>query len=560
MRGMERWEIIAVIALSFAAFALMVFPFVKSLDSDVIPISLTYDNFYHPSMAKAVHDTQQHRVYAPYRVLGIKDALLADPPLPYSIPATVSMVTGIPVYNMFAILVSLFQIFMCLGVYAIARKYFNPVLAVFALAIALIPATYSWLFQYIIGFSTSLEAFAFVPLILFLTLYLYDKKSVLASVLIGAALAVQMMIHGPIECAYVYIFISAAMGVMWWRTKDKLLLKSWIWMSCSAAVLGGYQFLLLNLLRLSGENISGTLLAGNPIPSYFPNPELGWVLAGLAIIGGIVLLLRVLQKKSPAAQTTVLLFIIMMIGISLSYVIGVDGSRTMRQYYNAYPFLVLIPAAGIYAVSRLIKPRLSDGAMRLFDIGVVIAILYLSFSPTYAELNGVSAGGMATPQRWQVLQWVKQNTPAESRVFYLYGFDHEFEMLAERISLKGDMNLVFTQKNVVSLCNNQYPENYSGQWGAAFSVRPAKVNGTVEYPVYNGVLNFPFKTLYRPGTTTPIATVNDEVPLSAVDYVVFQYKGGQVDQCMAYFINESANRGSNIVWKNDQFAVIEVAR
>jgi len=560
MRGMERWEVIAVIVLSLAAFVLMVFPFVKDLNSEVIPISLTYDNFYHPSMAKAVHDTQQNSVYAPYRVLGIKDALLADPPLPYSIPATVSMITGVPVYNMFAILVALFQIFMCLGVYAIARKYFNPVMAVFALAIALIPATYAWLFQYIIGFSTSLEAFAFVPMILFLTMHLYDKKSLLASVLIGAALSVQMMIHGPIECGYVYLFISGAMGIMWWRTRKPWLVKSWLAMSVSAAILGGYQFYLLNILRLSGENIAGTLFAGNPIPGYFPQPPIGWLLLALTVVGGIVLLLRLVQRKAPAAQATVVLFILMMIGISLSFVIGVDGSRTMRQYYNAYPFLVLVPAAGIYALSRLIKPRLSEGVVRLLEIGIVAVVLYLSFSPTYAELNGVAGSAMATPQRWQVLQWVKQNTPADSRVFYLYGFDHEFEMLAERVSLKGDMNLVFTQKNVVSLCNQQYPETYAGQWGAAFSVKPGSVNGTVEYPVYKSFLNYPFATLYRPGTTTPIATVNDEVPLSAVDYVVFQYQGSQVDPCMAYFINQSESRGSKVVWKNDQFAVMEVAK
>ncbi|MEM2916062.1 MAG: hypothetical protein QXT19_01770 [Candidatus Woesearchaeota archaeon] len=560
MRGVERWELLAVVVLSLAAFVLMVFPFVQNLDSNVVPISLTYDNYYHPLMAKSVHDTGQHRVYAPYRAMGITDAVLADPPLPYSIPATVAMLTKAPVYNVFAIIAALFQIFMCLGVYALARRHFNPPMALFALAIALIPATSAWLFQYTIGFTTSLEAFAFVPFILLMLMYLYDRKSWLASALAGAALAVQLMIHGPIECAYVYVFVSAAMGIMWWRTRKKWLPLSWAVMSASAAVFGGYQYYLLNLLRLTGENIAGTLLAGNPIPDYFPMPQIGWVLMGLAIIGGIVLALRLVQRKATPAQTTLLIFIIMMIGISLSFVIGVDGSRTMRQYYNAYPFLALIPAAGIYAVLRAFKSKIPENAFKWIDLAIVALILFLSFSPTFAQLKGISGSGMATPQRWQALQWVKENTPADAIVFYLFGFEHEFEMLSERVVYKGDLGLGFTQKNIVSLCNQQYPETYAGQWGAAFSVRPGKVNGTQEYPERKGLLRFPFTTLYRPGTTTPIASANDEVPLSAVDYVVLQYKGTQVDPCMAYFMNESANRGHKLVWKNDQFAVLEVAK
>ncbi len=560
MRGMERWEFLAVVALSLAAFVLMVFPFVQNLDSSVVPISLTYDNYYHPLMSKAVHDTGQHRVYAPYRAMGIPDAVLADPPLPYSIPATLAMLTKAPVYNVFTIVAALFQIFTCLGVYAIARRHFNPPIAVFALAIALIPATSAWLFQYTIGFTTSLEAFAFVPLMLFLTMYLYERKSWVAAGLIGAALAVQLMIHGPIECAYVYLFITAAMAVMWWRTRKKWLPFSWIVMSAAAGMFGLYQYLLLKLLRLTGENISGTLLAGNPIPDYFPMPQIGWVLIGLAIIGGVVLALRLVQKKASPAQATLIVFIIMMIGISLSFLVGVDGSRTMRQFYNAYPLLALIPAAGIYALSRLLKSRINEVAFRWIDLAIVAIILFLSFSPTFTSLKGVAGSGMATPQRWQALDWVRENTPAGARVFYLFGFEHEFEMLSERVVYKGDFGLGFTQKNIVALCNQQYPETYAGQWGAAFSARPGRTNGTQEYPVRKGLLSFPFATLYRPGTTTPIASVNDEIPLSAVDYVVLQYKGTQADPCMAYFINESANRGHKLVWKNDQFAVLEVAK
>ena len=554
---LKQWQVLALIVLSFASFVLMVFPFIPDLDSDVLPISLTYDNFYHPNMAKGVHDTGQHRVYVPYRALGIPDALLADPPLPYSIPATVAMLTRVSVYNVYAILAALFQVFMCLGVYAIVRRHFNQTMALFAATIALIPATASWFFQYTIGFTTSLEAFAFAPLILFLLLYLYEKKSVLAAGVIGAAFSVQFMIHGPIEVAYVYLFVTAAMGVLWWRTRQSWL-PTWLVMTGTAGVLSVYQYVLLKLLRLTGENIAGTLLAGNPIPAYFPRPDIPWVLLAVTVIGGAVLLLRLLQRKSTPQQATILFFIVMMIGISLSFLVGVDGSRTMRQYFNAYPFLALIPAAGIYAVTRMLKSKVSDNVLRFVDLSIVALILYLSFMPTFAALKGVAAGGQATPERWQAIQWVRDNTPKDARIFYLFGFEHEFEMLAERTAFKGDFGLGFTQKNVIALCNGQYPETYAGMWAAAFSARPG-ADGTIEYPARAGFFNFPFRTLYRPGTTTPVPNVNDEVPLSNFDYVVLQHKGTQVDPCMAFFIEQSQNKGHKVVWKNDQFIVMEVA-
>ena len=558
MGDVRKWHILAIIILAFAGFALLVFPFIPDLAQDRLPISLTYDNFYHPLMAKAVHDTGQHTVYAPYRAMGAQDALLADPPLPYSIPATVAMLTSVPVYNVFVVLAALFQVFLCLGVYAIVRKHFNESIALFTLAIALIPATSAWLFQYTIGFTTSLEAFAFVPLILFLMLYVFEHKSDLAAVLMGAALSVQFMIHGPIECGYVYAFVSAALAAVWWKTRHSWLVRAWVVMTASAGILSLHQYMLLKLLRLTGENISGTLLGGNPIPAYFPQPVIGWLLGALAVIGGAVLALRLVQRKAPRPQVALVCFIVLMIALSLSFLAGVDGSRTMRQYYNAYSLLALLPAVGIYTLLRALKGRVADNVSRIAEFAVVAVILYVSFMPTFTELSGTAAGGMATPQRWQAITWVRDHTPADARVFALFGFEHEFEMLTERVVYKGDLGLGFTQKNILALCNAQYPETYAGQWGAAFSVRPGRTNGTAEYPVSKGFLNFPFVPMVRPGTTTPIPIVNDEVPLSAFNYVVLQHKGTQADPCMAFFINQSQARGDALVWQNDQFAVLEV--
>jgi hypothetical protein len=285
-------------------------------------------------------------------------------------------------------------------------------------------------------------------------------------------------------------------------------------------------------------------------------PEINIYLLAFVIIGCFWLVSSLIYKKLTAEQTIITLFIIMMLAISVSYLIGVDGTRTMRQYYNAYPLLALIPAVGIFAITRWVKMH-----HQAIDILIILIIAICSFTPTFSQLKNLADTGMATPERWEMIKFVRDFTPSDAKVFFLLGFEHEIEMLSERIVYKGDLGLGFTQKNLELLCQQTMPENFLGQWGAAFSARTTE-NNTLEYPERQGVFSFPFRTLYRPGTTTPIKNnVNDEVPLNTFDYVVLQYAGTQLDQCAIIFINKTlTSNQTKTVWNNGQFIILEVVK
>jgi len=76
-----------------------------------------------------------------------------------------------------------------------------------------------------------------------------------------------------------------------------------------------------------------------------------------------------------------------------------------------------------------------------------------------------------------------------------------------------------------------------------------------EGPICNG---------YPPTTEPGFKSEASYLPMEYFDYVLLQYRGtgrwlGQnYDGCMAFFLNESIARGHQVVWNNDQMAVLKV--
>jgi hypothetical protein len=313
----------------------------------------------------------------------------------------------------------------------------------------------------------------------------------------------------------------------------------------------------MRMTRLTGENIMETLLAGHPVPAYFPRVELGWVVAALLVVGVLVIGLSALSRKLTRAQGILVAFIAFIAAFSFSDVLGVDGSRTYRMLYIARPFFVLLPAVGIMILWTQARKFAHERVSLVFELAVIALIVGFSVSPLMAGLGQVASGNQAVGERWKALQWVRDNTPQDSRVFYLFGFEHEVGMLAERVPFKGDLGLGFTQRNIVELCSGKFPGNFSGQWGSAITVQFR--DDKMWVPTHNGLFNVQLTPIRRPGTEVFIPKAEDEVPLSGFDYVVFQHQGTQADPCMAFFLNQSLSRGGKVAWKNNQFTVLEVA-
>ncbi len=558
----EFWDthkhVIILVALLVVAFVILHFPFSKgNLDKDTLPVSITYDNYYHPVVSKGVFDREQQQTYAPYRAMGVTNAVIADPPLHFTIPATFTKLTTLPFYQGHFFISVLILLWTSVIAFVLFRRVFSPTIAIIAAAFALVPPGVAWLFQLYIGFTNSIEAFFFALFILFLLVYTLEHPSILAAALMGAGFAAQFLTHGPIEAGYTFLFVTITMGVLWKKRHAAWLLGHWLVIFGTAAVLSFYQYVLLRMARITGEGIRETLFGGKPIPEYFPQPGLGWLITILVLIGAVVLVLRVVSKKMSKQQLVVASFLAFMLAVAFSYVLGVDGSRSFRQLYSAYPLLALLPAIGVVALWNQVKRRVSDRFVPLFEIAVVALIVGFSISPIFAGLASIGANGQATPERWQTLSWVREHTPPDARVFYLFGFEHEFGMLAERTPFKGDLGLGYTQRNILELCNGRFPQNFSGQWGSAITVRADE--GRMLVPTKEGLFRTSWHVITRPGTDIIIPKPEDQVALSGFDYVVVQHAGTQADSCMAFFLKEALAQNATVAWKNNQFTILEVA-
>jgi hypothetical protein len=555
----QKYEGLIVAALLAVAFAAIAFPFNEGdLGKDIIPISITYDNYYHPVIAKGIADQESQLVYPAFRALGIKNSAIADPPLHFSVPATFSKLVSLPFYQVHFFVSVLYWLWAGVALFVLVRRAFKPNTALVGLALALVPANAVWLFPLYIGFTPTFEAFFFIPFQIFLFAYLLEHRSWCASAFLGASLAAQFLTHGPFEAGLMLVFLTCAYALAWKQRREGWLARSWLLAVAVAGALSVYQYLLLRMTRITGENIVGTLLAGNPVPSYFPQIGLGWPL-GIAIALGVIALgLAAASRKLSWLQGVLVAFIAFIAAFGFSTALGVDGSRAYRALYVAYPFFAVLAAAGIMAVWNQAKRFAPERLSQWFAVAVAVLIVAVSFSPLQDGLRSVASGNQAVGDRWQALQWVRDNTPEDSRVFFLLGFEHELGMLSERVPLKGDLGLGFTQRNIAELCNGQYPQNFSVHWGAGITT-PIR-DGAVFVPVRTGLFGIEEARVMRPGTNTPLtAEAEDRVPLSDIDYVVFQHQGTQADPCMAFFLNQSLSRGGKVAWKNNQFTVLEVA-
>ena len=153
----------------------------------------------------------------------------------------------------------------------------------------------------------------------------------------------------------------------------------------------------------------------------------------------------------------------------------------------------------------------------------------------------------------------RQNTK-NSVIFALSGFEHEFSMFTERVSLKGDLNRGYTVDNIKALCIMRYPDEYKGEWALreygmygldTYARKRTGINTfeDVQEPFQNASKGYVFKGPDRG---------NQSVPLKFFDYVLLQYKGTTFDPCMAYFLNESINRGHKIAWYNQEMAIVQI--
>lgn len=559
------------IFFAFAGVVLRNFSFSDgNLDKAMPPVRTSYDVFANTEHIKWIYDSEQAYYYSPARTGGISGVIGTHPTLYYIFIASFTKLTNLSPYQTAYLCVNLLAMIIILQLFLLVKKLFGDEIALVSLAFGAIPS-YIWLFPMYVGFQYDYFTFATLPALVFFMILRFDAQlsryqKLWVYILFGLFFTEQFLGH------YVELFFYSpfflALPVIFIFQK-KLTVKEYsvaffiILLIMTPFMLYFFPLTLKDHLRggLIKQLESHTGSDTSKHVDYFPWARFDFWLNVLSVVSIVVFAVNY-RKNLSAGRLVFLLFLAYLLFVGFSnYTLHISANRTERQLFQGYPFFVLLPAMGIIILAKAILKSFKLEKYAFFvAIAIAIFITFQTFGPTFAVLQNIARSSFVDDAKWQSMEWIRDNTPKESRVFALSGFEHEFSLFSERVNLKGDLNRGYTVDNIRALCEHKYPDNYLGEWAfreyslfnlSTYTTKRTGINyfeGVVE-PFQNPAEGYVFKGPDRG---------NQSVPLKFFDYVVLQYRGTSFDPCMAFFINESLVRGSSVAWFNNEMAVIKI--
>jgi hypothetical protein len=561
--------IVLVVLLGISALVARNFPFNQgNLDKDMPPIITSFDLFAGTSYAKYIYDAEDGRYNPPYRVMGVEKSLTIQPVYYFLFIASFSKLTSIPVYQTTVFITHLISVLVILAAFLLIRKHFGFKPAILGLAIAAFPAAH-WLFQLYIGFQYDQYAFLFVPALMFLLIAIFHKEldtrqAVLAGILIGVFSVSQWLAHFVEFFLYVPLFAGLWAFFAW---KNKFGKEYWLVPLVAALVFLPY-FLYFYPLTAQGhlalgfrENLKLLVDFGTPkpYPDYWPAPRFTTMLNVLGLLGLAYLGFKAYKKEWNTKQWLTLIFVLYVLAIGMSNYAGIDPNRVSRQLFNGLGLLALFPAIGLYLVYSAIT---SSQALKQFSTLLLLILLggiaYASAPVTFEGLAGIDRGTFVDDAKWESIRFIRDHTPPQSKVFYLNGFFHEFAMFGERSYSEGWVlpNPESAQYNFERLCSGNWTPAFAGHWGNG------EFAGVGRYlQDRQGFGTFTYVKPFDDAESKKAFTYNNtisKVPLTYFDYAVVEHQGTQLDPCVAFFLNQSLERGHTLAWNNNKMAILKI--
>ncbi|GEM_PF-5941220 len=570
MNKKELLSILCVIIFAFLGLELRNFAFTQgNLDKAMPPVITSYDVFANTEHIKWIYDSEQAKYYSPARTGGIEGVIGTHPTLYYIFIATFTKLTTISPYQSAYLAVNLLSIIIILQIFLIVKKIFGDEVALIGLALGAIPA-HKWLFPMYVGFQYDYFTFAVIPAIICLMILRFQEdistyqKTIIYS-LIGLFLVEIFLGHYVELFFYAPFFIALPLFVCAWKKiisfKECILAFLLATIIMTPFIIYFFPLTLKDHFRGGfSTQIKGQFVEGaQKHIDYFPWPRFDFWLNIFSIVGIIHILINF--KNNGIGKTTYLLFIAYLLFVGFSnYTLHIWANRAERQLFQGYPFIVLLPAIGIMALINTATKKIKSKLGLLPIIAIIVFITWQNFMPTYETLKSIDGASFVNDAKWQSIEWVRDNTPKNSRVFALSGFEHEFSLFTERVNLKGDLNRGYTIENIRALCAGNYLDKYSGEW----AFREYGIYGTQTYAKKRtGINTFteitePFQNLSEGYFFLGPDRGNQSVPIKFFDYVLLQYRGTSFDPCMAFFLNESINLGHEIAWHNNEMAVVKI--
>jgi hypothetical protein len=370
------------------------------------------DAFHHHIFTEMTKEQGGYLHRPHYMFLGYNDTVPYNPVIIEHISAGFSHISGLEVYDSIYLLQFIMILMGILVFYFFIRK-FNKRVAILSLPFSLLLFTGKYYTAFTWGKWELIPAQLFL-IGFFWSLNYFDNKFVpfLTGLFLGAAFMTHV-VEGIWGMGFLFFagavyLITKRFDISFAKKYIKENWKKWLIVFIVFLIMTFYYLPIFKNSHYSARQgtlfkFTTDLYAGSPVP-FFNELGIFWIIFGVAII------FFLLSKN----KKNILWFMIPIytLIISLTNYIGFDKVLNFRLMWPIY--LSSLFGFGVYII---ISKAISKRNILFSMIGSIVIIVILFFS----MYNVVKSPGMMDKYHWESLNWIKENTPADSEVYYFYG-------------------------------------------------------------------------------------------------------------------------------------------
>ncbi|MBI4140281.1 hypothetical protein HY485_00430 [Candidatus Woesearchaeota archaeon] len=465
---------------------------------------LASDTFQHQTRAQWIKDTGNYRYEAPYYSGGLKDTVGFYPPILNHISVIFSYVSGLEVYDTILLLTVSLAIIGGLIFYLIITKY-NRKIAMLSLPLM----TYMFTIiedrtAFFWGNWPALLGDFFLVATLWALLNVYEKNK-------NATFFLTVFIAGTIlghTAATIFAVIFITFFVIITIILKKLDGEQFKLLALSTALTTFISFYFIQIFRQ-------IWMVHFPFQFYVMTDwsggggiidvrSFGYPILFVLTIGIIFLMCS--KRKDIFFHK---LFAIFSIVAGFTNYVGFSMRAFNFRFYWPIFFSMFFGTA-VYAALTKIKENTSYITIMLISLFIMAGLIKLNFTPTGP------IDGLMNVYTWETMNWIKNNTPPESKIFFFYGDTYEQD------GSIGNVQRVPTRVEITDLVNTlqkrkmerNYPTKELIEMGGLLAYRTGLFSYTTrapdDYPArkVRDLCNFDYYVFDKAGRFPPLTQLN----------------------------------------------------
>jgi hypothetical protein len=401
------------------AFSLLFFLSAKLLDHKIVhgyPYGyLASDAFWDLTEIEYLKDVGKYKYEPPWKCGGFKDCFGFTVPVWYHVGSKFSIISGLDGYAMAPFLPLFFSVIVSLVIFLIICKI-NKKLAFFSIPLFFFLYSKNFKILYLWGYWDVILGNLFLVCAA-LCLFNLDKKRM--EYALGIFIAGTFITH-LLEFFYLSGFIAIYVIYAIFNKEGQKLKKISI-AYVSFFIISSYfivnQYIGTFSLQ-SGGSISfqaAGKLTEWWVPKFMDFGFLFWII----LLGIVLILLKSFNNRKKESGMVYLFFAyLVFLGFWNYLPLGLFGSRASQARFLWPIFASLALGIVLFQVFSIISKVFKVDKNILF-LAIFLILLLLGFF--YINKSVQAAGSMMNPASWNAFLWLRENTPEESEIFYVYG-------------------------------------------------------------------------------------------------------------------------------------------